>query len=64
MGRTNVQAAEPCDVWFGTTRNARKPAPDGTGGLGLEFLSWVSRHSFVGWEWGKQAVEAFIGRGP
>jgi hypothetical protein len=56
MGRTNVQAAEPYDVRFGRAGNARKPAPDGIGRFGHEFLRWVRRHSFVGLEWGKQAL--------
>src|SRR6266705_820622 len=46
------------DVRFSTTGNARKPAPDGIGRFGLEFLGWVRRHNFVGLEWGKKALHS------
>lgn len=58
MGRTNVQAAEPCDVWFSRARNVRKPALRGIGSLGDKTMGWVRRHNFAGLEWGKQALEA------
>lgn len=57
-GGTNVQAAEPSDVWFGRARNARKPALGGNGSLGDKFMGWLRRHNFAGLEVGKQTVEA------